>query len=69
MRKRRLALTASTKPDRRRSDEIPPARSAQGKYIAWVYYVETNSSNVLRYLEPGDTNCSQLCPEQAEECL
>ena len=48
---------------------IKPARSAQGKYIAEVYYVKTGSGNIIRYREPGDAGYSRLNLAQVEERL
>ena len=48
---------------------IKPARSAQGKYIAEVYYVKGQSGNVIRYREPGDAGYSRLSLAEVEKRL
>ena len=48
---------------------IKPARSAQGKYIAEVYYVKSGSGYVIRYREPGDAGYSRLSLEEVEKRL
>lgn len=48
---------------------IKPARSANGKHIAQVYYVKDDSGVIIRYRQPGDTDFSQLSLAEVESRL
>ena len=48
---------------------IKPARSAQGKYIAEVYYVRTPSGEIIRYKQPGDAEFVNLSLAEVETRL
>ena len=48
---------------------IKPARSAQGKYVAEVYYVKEKGGEVYRFKEPGDKNYQNLSLPEVERHL
>jgi predicted nuclease with TOPRIM domain len=48
---------------------IKPARSANGKQIAEVYYVKDESGTVIRYRQPGDKDFSRLSLADVEKRL
>jgi len=48
---------------------IKPARSANGKQIAEVYYVKDKSGTVIRYRQPGDKDFSRLSLADVEKRL
>jgi len=48
---------------------IKPSRSAQGKYVAEVYYVKEKGGDVYRFKEPGDKNYSNLPLAKVEQRL
>jgi len=48
---------------------IKPARSAQGKYIAEVYYVKGDTGKVISYKQPGDSGFIRLSLAEVESRL
>lgn len=48
---------------------IRPARSAKGKYIAEVYYVNSESGKIIRYRQPGDIGFTTLPLYEVEKRL
>lgn len=50
-------------------DLIKPARSANGKYIAEVYYVKGKGGEIIRYKQPGDSEFIDLSLAEVEKRL
>lgn len=48
---------------------IKPARSAQGKYIAEVYYVKNKQRDIIRYKQPDDSQFTNLSLTEVEKRL
>jgi chromosome segregation ATPase len=48
---------------------IKPARSAQGKYIAEVYYVKGDTGKVISYKQPGDSDFTRMSLAEVEKRL
>ena len=48
---------------------IKPSRSAQGKYIVEVYYVKSESGDVIRFRQPGQSEYEQVSLEETERRL
>lgn len=48
---------------------IKPARSANGKYIAEVYYVRGTGGEIIRYKQPGDADFIDLSLAEVERRL
>ena len=48
---------------------IKPARSAQGKYIAQVYYIKGEIGKIIRFKEPDDAGFTDLSLEGVEKRL
>jgi hypothetical protein len=48
---------------------IKPARSANGKYIAEVYYIKSVGGEVIRYKQPGDADFIDLSLADVEKRL
>ena len=48
---------------------IKPARSAQGKYIAEVYYVKRDSGKRISFREPGDEGYTRMSLAEVESRL
>jgi len=48
---------------------IKPARSANGKYIAEVYYIKGESGKIIRYKQPGDDGFTDLPLTEVEKRL
>ena len=48
---------------------VKPARSAKGKYIAQVFYVQGESGKIIRYKQPGDSGFTDLPLAEVEKRL
>lgn len=48
---------------------IKPARTAQGKHIAEVYYIKQHDGKIIRYRQPGDDGFSQISLDEVERRL